>query len=587
MSPAAVPSSPASQTEGQRSTLAGRIPASSTAAIEAALDTLRQRRSDWAGLPILERIDLLRKTRRSFAEVADEWVAACIEAEGQPEDEGRLGEEWLVGPYFILRNLRLLQIVLRNLSVAGHPRVPGPVKTLPDGKVSAQVFPFDLYDRIFYPGVVGEVWMQDEVTEANLREHQAAAYREDHPGAVALVLSAGNVSSIGPMDALYKLFVDRQTVVFKIHEVNDYLGPLIERGFRPLIEAGFFRLVYGGANEGAYLCDHDKVDSIHITGSDRTYEAIVFGAGEEGARRKEAREPRLTKPITAELGNVSPVIVIPGPWSAADIDYHAENVASMLANNAGFNCNALRVLITWEGWLQRGAFLDAVRRALARITPRQAYYPGAQDRYDAFVEAHPEAERFGDAAPNVLPWTLIPGLDATKADDICFQREAFCSLFGETALAAEDPESFLDGAVRFCNDELWGTLNATLLVHPETASDAVLGPAVERAVRDLRYGSVAINHWAAIAYAVAVTPWGAYPGHPPHDIQSGTGVVHNVLMFDRVEKTVFRAPFRAHPKPPWFLSHRTAYELCRKLTHFEISPSPFKLPGIFNLALRG
>ena len=47
---------------------------------------------------------------------------------------------------------------------------------------------------------------------------------------------------------------------------------------------------------------------------------------------------------------------------------------------------------------------------------------------------------------------------------------------------------------------------------------------------------MSINHWAAIGYGLVVTPWGAYPGHPPHDIQSGVGVVHNTLMFSRVEK---------------------------------------------------
>ena len=62
----------------------------------------------------------------------------------------------------------------------------------------------------------------------------------------------------------------------------------MEEAFQPLIERGFFRVVYGGAEEGAYLCRHDGVDEIHITGSDQTYEAIVFGPGDEGRRRKEA-----------------------------------------------------------------------------------------------------------------------------------------------------------------------------------------------------------------------------------------------------------------------------------------------------------
>jgi acyl-CoA reductase-like NAD-dependent aldehyde dehydrogenase len=472
--------------------------------------------------------------------------------------------------------------------VHGSPRIPGKVRTLPNGRVAAEVFPFDHWDRIFYPGMTGEVWMQPGVTESNLSEHVAAAYREaPPPGRVALVLSAGNVSSIGPMDALYKLFVERQVVVFKTHGVNDYIGPLLEQGFRPLVEAGFLRVVYGGVEEGAYLCDHPLVDEIHITGSDKTYEAIVFGTGDEGEKRMAQGKPRLDKRVTAELGNVSPVVVVPGPWDEEDLRYHAENVATMITNNAGFNCNAIRVLVTWEGWELREPFLEAIRDALRRIAPRKAWYPGAGDRFRAFLEAHPEAERFGGAAGDELPWTLIPGVDPSSEDEICFRTEAFCSVFCEVPVPAEDRAEYVARAVEFCNERLWGSLNATLLVHPEAHRDRELSEAVENAVADLRYGAVAINHWAAIAYGLVVTSWGAYPGHPPTDIQSGTGVVHNTLMFDRVEKTVVRAPFKVWPKPPWFVSHDRGYEIGRRLTQFEAAPAAWKLPGIFGNALRG
>src|SRR5262249_38515180 len=160
-----------------------------------------------------------------------------------------------------------------------------------------------------------------------------------------------------------------------------YLGPLLEEAFRALGERGFFRVVYGGAEEGAYLCSHPGVDTVHITGSDRTYEAIVFGPGEEGSRRKQRDEPVLSQPISAELGNVSPVIVVPGPWEEADFTYQAENLVTMLANNAGFNCNATRVIVTHAGWRGRERLLAAMRELLAKLPPRQAYYPGAAARF--------------------------------------------------------------------------------------------------------------------------------------------------------------------------------------------------------------
>jgi hypothetical protein len=401
------------------------------------------------------------------------------------------------------------------------------------------------------------------------------------------VLGAGNVSSIGPMDTLYKLFAENRVVLLKEHPVNDYLGPLLAEGFAPLVRRGYLRIVYGGAEEGAYLCRHPHVDEIHITGSDKTVEAIVFGPGKDGAAHKAARRPQLTKPISSELGNVSPWIVVPGAWTASDLRYQAENIASSLVNNAGFNCNATRMIITHAGWEQRRALLDQVRELLAQHPTRRAYYPGAAERWRRFVERYPSDERFGADDFGRLPWTLIPALDAALEGDLAQREEAFCGVTAETALAGRDPAAFLDAAVDYANDKLWGTLNATLVVHPSSLRDPKLAAAVERAIENLRYGTVAINHWAAIGYGMVATTWGAFPGADLYDIQSGTGVVHNTLMFDRPQKSVLRAPFRARPKPAWFLSNDQSLALGRKMTRFEAEPSALKLPGIFASALTG
>lgn len=53
--------------------------------------------------------------------------------------------------------------------------------------------------------------------------------------------------------------------------------------------------------------------------------------------------PLLSKHVTAELGNITPYIIVPGEWSDRDIEYHATNVASGLAQNTGHNCIAAEV----------------------------------------------------------------------------------------------------------------------------------------------------------------------------------------------------------------------------------------------------
>jgi acyl-CoA reductase-like NAD-dependent aldehyde dehydrogenase len=429
--------------------------------------------------------------------------------------------------------------------------------------------------------------MQPGVTLDNLHETQAAAYRKRADGKVALVLGAGNVASIGPMDALYKLFAENQVVALKMNPVNEYLGPILAEALRPLIQDGFLRIVYGGAAEGAYLCDHERVDEIHITGSDKTHDAIVFGAGVEGKRNKASRTPLNHKRITSELGNVSPIIVVPGPWSAKDIEFQGANLASMLTNNAGFNCNATRVIVQHESWAQRDSLLDAVRATFAAAPTRRAYYPGATDRYRSFFAAHPDAQQLGQAREGELPWMLASGLDPSRRDDICFTTEAFCSVTSEVGLEAGSVADYVRNAVRFANDTLWGSLNAGIIVHPKSLRDPEVARAVDQAIADLRAGSVVINHWPAISYALVSTTWGAFPGHDVYDIRSGSGVVHNTYLFDKPEKTVIRGPFRVFPKPPWFVTNRQSHTIGEHMTRFEAAPSWAKLPSLFWAALRG
>jgi hypothetical protein len=295
----------------------------------------------------------------------------------------------------------------------------------------------------------------------------------------------------------------------------------------------------------------------------------------------------LDKPFTAELGNLTPVIVVPGRWSLAELAYHAENIATMLTNNAGFNCTTSRVIVTARGWPQRAALMDAIRVRLAALPTRLAYYPGARERFAAFEEVHPEAERFGVAPDGNLPWMLIPDLSPDAVGDPCYRIEAFCGVTAETVIDAPDAAAFLTRAVAFANDTLWGTLNATLIVDPRTARDPATRGAVERAVTALRYGTVSLNHWSAIGYGLGTTPWGAYPGHVRTDIGSGTGFVHNPLMFERIEKTVVHSPVRAWPKPIWFAGHRTAHRVLPHLVRFEADRRPDRLVPAMWHALRG
>jgi hypothetical protein len=171
--------------------------------------------------------------------------------------------------------------------------------------------------------------------------------------------------------------------------------------------------------------------------------------------------------------------------------------------------------------------------------------------------------------------------------DIAFNVEAFCALTAETALEASSPADFVRRATEFCNDVVWGSLSMTIICDPRTLKNAETGAAIEEAIANLRYGSIGLNLWHALSFALGTTVWGAYPGHALNDIQSGRGFVGNAYMFERPQKSVVRGPFVARPAPAWFATNKNGADVMGRLLDFEVKPSWMKLPGLFRAALKG
>ncbi len=561
-----------------------------TAELDRAIQTLAQNRERWAGTGLPARVEILERLARDTLAVSREMVAAACRAKGIDLDRPAAAEEWFGGPVTILRNVRLLAMSLREIARKGRPKLArGDLRRRVDGTVSARIFPMEWKDGLLYSGFTADVWMEPGISEDDVLRTMARAY-ESGPrasdGRVSLVLGAGNVASIGPMDVLYKLFNENQVVLLKMNPVNEYLGPFIERAFKVLVDEGWLRVVYGGAEVGSYLVVHEGIDNIHITGSTAVHDAIVWGPpgpAQDEAKRTGAR--RTNKPITSELGCVTPVVLVPGDWSEKEIEFQAQNVATMLANNASFNCNAAKVLVTSRDWPGRKPFLDRLEEILRALPSRKAYYPGSRGKYERFLAAHPESKKLSAEREDAVPWTLIRDVAPDGEREIAFREEAWCGILAETGLEARDAGEFLARATDFCNDRLWGTLSCSVIVDPKT--EKRLGADFERAVADLRYGSVAINHWAGLSYGLAVTPWGAHPGHTLEDVGSGIGFVHNTLLLDRPRKSVVRGPFTVFPKPPWFVTHSGAHKVAPKIAEYEGSPSVLRIPGIAAATLGG
>jgi len=556
--------------------------------IEQALSVLRERATAFARAPLADKVTWLRDVAGRFHEVAPRMVAAACAAKGVEVGTPLEGEEWLAAIVPIIRNLKQLADSLDQVRRFGAPSVAvSRLSQGANGGVAVQVTPHEWYDGLLYAPFRAQTWLAPSVAAERLADAQASFYKRREPeGRVALVLGAGNVASIPVLDVIYKSFVDGAVCLLKMSPVNAYLGPFFELALAPLISRGFLRIVYGGAEVGAHLVAHPAIDELHITGSAETHDRIVWGApGAEREARKKNGTPLFGKPVTSELGNVSPVLVVPGKYSDAELRTMARGIAGMVVQNASFNCNAAKMLVTPRGFAQRTALLDRLRAELSRVAPRRAYYPGAAQRYASLIQGAEHITRIGDAGEGTLPWTLISELDP-RSDAPQFKVEPFCSILSEVSVGSADPIEFLASATAFANDRLWGTLNAMLYVAPATELDKTLSAALDRSIAGLRYGTIGVNQWPASAYALATSPWGGHPSTTLEDVQSGIGWVHNSLLLEHVEKTVQRGPLRAFPAPPYFPGHRSLHLLGRALVDFEAAPSALGLAKVGYFAVR-
>ncbi|WP_419996035.1 aldehyde dehydrogenase family protein [Streptomyces boninensis] len=560
-----------------------------TEPLDRALDDLSARAESWTQTPLSERIALLEGLLPRIVAGAEAMAADAARAKGYGPDSPWAAEDWIGAPWALAQTTRAYLHVLHRLA-AGREPVDAAAVHERDGRAVVDVFPATGWDGLLLNGFRAEVWMRPGSTAAQVRERAAGEYR-GRPGtpAVALVLGAGNVAAITPLDILHKLYVEGQVVIAKMNPVNAYLRPHFERVFQEFIDGGWVRFVDGGGAAGAYLTTHAAVDTLHITGSERTHDAIVWGTDDRAAERRRADTPLVDKPFSSELGGISPCIVTPGPWSAADFRFQAEHIVTSKLNNSGHNCVASQILVVPEAWDGTKRLLAEIRKVLRELPPRSDYYPGAEGRLAAVAEAHPSADGEGSCR------ILVPDIEGRE--DILLSDEVFASALGVVRLPGDTPAEFLRQAVDFANDTLPGTLGATLLVHPKT--EKAHRDAVAAAVAGLRYGTLGVNCWSAIGFLLGYTPWGAYPGHTRQDIGSGTGLVHNAFMLEDVEKTVLRAPFAPtprglftgspslSPRPPYFVTNRTATTTIARVTRFTAAPGLAKLPGIFASALRG
>ncbi len=493
------------------------------------LEYLSSNKGRWAAMDPAGRLARLQQILARIEKLDhDAWGEAASRAYGynpeQPEGDRQAALESMINASICMGTVRhLIRTVTSQVKNNCPPKLKRENR---GGREVVQVFPVDFADKFSPEGMVGctgEVW-RDPKTSTPEETGQP-------DGNVCLVLGAGNQSFLSFGDVMYQMFVEGSVCLMKHHPLRSFCGPFFDEAFADLIDEGFFFACDADLNESQLLVHHQIVDRVHMTGGVATHDAIVWGATEHERKENKAQNtPVLSKPMSSELGCVTPWIVTPGTeWSSADIHHMAGHlVAAFVAQNS-CNCLSPKLLVLDADWPQCQEFVDAVRMLLGKTPHPPIHYPNTTERYEGFVSAYTESdmERIEGpqhsglaehAAENTLPWLLIR-LDESRPK-YALENEAFAPVLAiYTLSASNDTEAFLEAAVPFVNESVWGSLSCTLIVHPDIDS----GPSspVEQAITELRFGSVGVNVWTASVYGMSGMTWGAYPGEALSNVASG------------------------------------------------------------------
>lgn len=415
-------------------------------------------------------------------------------------------------------------------------------------QVIATVFPLNMSDKFGPQGSwKGELWIKPnrEATQGSCLKINTD---EGSFNTVTVVLGAGNQGFLTVIDCLDALFVHNETVLLKHHPLRGYQDSFIRKIFAPLIQLNYFNAVADTTvQDAAALVSHPLVSRVHMTGGKKTHDCIVWGNDdEERKERKLRKEPKLKAKMTSELGCVTPWIVIPGKYTEKELVHQASHLAGVLNANGSCNCNSPKVILLSDQWDQKQRFIEEVKSALKEVPMTPPYYPGEKNRYESFKKAYsPNDSEIIQPNNDVIPRTRYKNA-INKTEDLPFltvnvsisadgssctnnyalRNEAFSPVVAFATvnnLSNDKPTTFMNAASNICNNKIFGTLSCTVIVHPST--EKIYPDEFETFIANLKYGTVCINAWTALCYAIDTVAWGAFPGEDLRNVESGNGYV--------------------------------------------------------------
>tara|TARA_Y100001958_G_C21242855_1_gene571346 strand:- start:2629 stop:4275 length:1647 start_codon:yes stop_codon:yes gene_type:complete len=536
------------------------------------ISTLRTNSKEFNNISNIQLSTMLEEVISNIKDVAYFWATICSDNKGVSKEPTE-GEEWLAGPFAaVLATQYYIETLLNNdnLNINNYDK----------NENSYKVFPNKFIEKLTFPFIDAKVYFNKSMSFEEIDTYRGFAKRYNISPSITLVLGAGNFSSIPFLDVLYHLIARKSVILLKLNPVNEYLKPVFEKVFQNFIERGYVIITTGNIEESKYMTKHPGINHIHLTGSDKTYEDIVYGRQLNSKERKVKSLPKInTKTITSELGNVTPIIIHPGNWSTSDIKYQARKIVTGKMNNNGFNCIAAQVIVLPDGWGQTDTLIKYIKYYMNKVQDRKAYYPESIDRLDK-LEKEKGYERVNSLS------CVTPHLTREiKAYSKYELDEVWSSTIFFKKIEYTSTDDFVNKSIDYCNNDLWGNLGISVIIKEHNKK--INKPITDFYVENLNYGTIAINEWAAMGYVIPHLPWGGFPGNKDNDIQSGQSAVHNSMLFESPLKGVVFTKFRISKiiDPPWFVTNKKSRRLFKSLTYYQINNSPINLIKLIFSAL--
>jgi len=533
--------------------------------IDRNISKLRVNSSEFLNLDKTNLISMLEQVIDNIKTISYYWASLSSEKKGHLT-KSKEGEEWIGGPFSCIYALQYFIEYLQDEDGLD-------INNFDETNKSYKVFPTKNIEKLLFPFLEGEIRFGKNLNFDQINEYRGFANRfNNNKAKITLVLGAGNVSSIPVLDALFHMIAYKSVIYIKLNPVNDYLLPIFTQVFEPFISRGFMIITEGDMEASKYLTEHDGFQHTHLTGSNYTYESIVYGKTLSDKERSLKTLPKINKkPITTELGNVTPIIVHPGNWSRSEIRHQAKKIVTAKLNNSGFNCIAAQVIVLPKDWKHTNKLKADIKNYLKKIGDTTSYYPGAIENLNDLNGSN-NYEQINNLSCST-PF-LISNLDLEHEYG---SKEVWSTALYFKEISYNSYEDFCTNSVNYVNNELWGNLGVSVLIknYKKKKNEKILSSYVE----NLKYGTVAINEWSALGFVIPSLPWGGYPGNKDNDIQSGQGYVHNSFLFESPQKGIIYSKFRLSRliDPPWFVTNKKAHRIFKNLTYYQATKSKINL----------